>query len=83
MGIGRRRVVEIKPAEDLTGCVFDLEALEAALAESQRAGRAAIVAPSFGEVNTGAFTPHIDRVRELCDRFGAWLHIDAGAPHVS
>ena len=78
VGIGRRRVVEVKPADDLTGCVFDLDALDAALAESEKAGRGAIVVPSFGEVNTGAFTPRIDRVRELCDRFGAWMHIDAG-----
>lgn len=83
VGIGRRRVVEVKPADDLTGCAFDLAALESALAESRSAGRGAIVVPSYGEVNTGAFTPEVPRVRELCDRYGAWLHIDGGASNSS
>ena len=26
----------------------------------------------------GAFTPDMPRIRELCDQYGAWMHLDAG-----
>lgn len=55
---------------------FDLKALEDALAEPRTAS---IVAVSCSEVNTGLFATNGDEMktlRELCDKHGAWLHVD-------
>ncbi|EGD87102.1 hypothetical protein H112_05625 [Trichophyton rubrum D6] len=81
LGIGRANVKSIisktgeshgQPLE------FDFELFEKELA---RDGFASIVSISCGEVNTGRFaTKGIDefrRVRELCDKYNAWLHVDA------
>lgn len=78
VGIGRRNVVEV-----LEGiCAFDLEDLERRLRENV-GKRGSVVVSSFGEVNTGAFTSRTREVRELCDRYDAWLHIDAGTSFLS
>ena len=41
-----------------------------------------IVGLSCGEVNTGGFATHsfeeVKAIRNLCDRYGAWLHADGG-----
>ena len=55
---------------------FDLEALER---ELEIARTASIVAVSCSEVNTGLFATTGDEmkaIRELCDKYGAWLHVD-------
>jgi len=31
--------------------------------------------PSYG--NKGAFTPDMPIIRKLCDKYGAWIHLDA------
>ena len=36
-----------------------------------------IVVATFGEVNTGDFTKAIGDLRNICDEYGGWLHIDA------
>lgn len=50
--------------------------------ELQREGVASIVVLSAGEVNTGRFatsgSSEMRQIRELCDKYGAWLHVDAG-----
>lgn len=56
---------------------FDFKALESALSAPEVAS---IVAVSCSEVNTGLFATTNDdmqRIRRLCDQYGAWLHIDA------
>jgi glutamate/tyrosine decarboxylase-like PLP-dependent enzyme len=56
---------------------FDMQALKTALSQPKLAS---IVAISCGEVNTGFFATNraeMDQIRNLCDQFGAWLHIDA------
>ena len=56
---------------------FDMKALKAALIKPKVAS---IVAISCAEVNTGFFATNredMDQIRNLCDQFGAWLHIDA------
>lgn len=56
---------------------FDLEKLEQALKKSRVAS---IIAVSCSEVNSGlfaTFTHNMIRIRQLADRFGAWIHVDA------
>ncbi|GAA6009859.1 hypothetical protein JCM10207_002136 [Rhodosporidiobolus poonsookiae] len=79
-GIGRRNVINLgdveKEANSLLVC-FDLDKLEQRLSENMQKSRASIVASSFGEVNTGGINSDTPRLRELCDKYNAWLHIDA------
>ncbi|KAE8373729.1 pyridoxal phosphate-dependent transferase [Aspergillus bertholletiae] len=75
LGIGRANVKNI--CQEGNSLLFDMEKLELELA---RPDKASIVAVSCGEVNTGRFaTTSIDDMRELrklCDKYGAWLHVD-------
>lgn len=74
LGIGRANVRNI--CGDDNPLRFDIEKLELELARSDKAS---IVAVSCGEVNTGHFATSIDDIRalrELCDKHGAWLHVD-------
>ncbi|HYY65393.1 MAG TPA: pyridoxal-dependent decarboxylase [Gaiellaceae bacterium] len=52
---------------------MDLAALERELRSLD--GAPAIVIGNAGEVNTGLFDP-IERIADLCKRYGAWLHVD-------
>ena len=76
-GLGRSSVVHVGSEKDVID--FDLEDLEAQL---KRANTASIVVVSCGEVNTGFFATHgvedFQKIRSLCDRYEAWLHVDAG-----
>ncbi len=53
---------------------LDLEALEGRLASM--GGQPAIVVATAGEVNSGRFDP-LSEMADLCERYGAWLHVDA------
>ncbi len=53
---------------------LDVEALERRLASMD--GQPAIVVATAGEVNSGRFDP-LGAVADLCERYGAWLHVDA------
>lgn len=80
LGLGRAAVVDVGLTEGpRAGLGFDLRLLEGHLAER---GAASVVVVSCGEVNTGGFaTQSEDEMRELralCDRYGAWLHVDGG-----
>ena len=61
---------------------FDLELLEGWLKKDKALS---IVVISCGEVNTGGFATHsvedVKTIRELCDKYGAWLHVDGGMLH--
>ncbi|KAK2045541.1 pyridoxal-dependent decarboxylase [Colletotrichum somersetense] len=76
VGLGRASVREL-PANADEPWRLDLGAVEEHLG---RQGVASIIAVSAGEVNTGRFaTGGLDemrRLRELADRFGAWIHVD-------
>lgn len=78
LGIGRKNVLDLATTQDDQPCAFDLEVLERRLKANVGRLKASIVVSSFGEVNTGGFTPDTARIRELCDEYGAWFHIDAG-----
>ncbi|KAJ5168741.1 uncharacterized protein N7482_004335 [Penicillium canariense] len=74
LGIGRANVRSICRAHNMLH--FDLELLEKELA---RTDKVTIVAVSCGEVNTGRFATtkeDMTRIRQLCDKYGAWLHAD-------
>jgi glutamate/tyrosine decarboxylase-like PLP-dependent enzyme len=63
---------------------IDVAALDAAVRDDVGAGRRPFaVAVSAGTVNTGAIDP-LSAVRELCDRHGLWMHVDAayGGPAI-
>ncbi|TEA12782.1 L-2,4-diaminobutyrate decarboxylase [Colletotrichum sidae] len=75
VGLGRSSVKELRASED-EPWRLDLEAVER---ELKREGVASIIAVSAGEVNTGRFATGVEemkRLRELADRFGAWIHVD-------
>ncbi|OLF08028.1 aspartate aminotransferase family protein [Actinophytocola xinjiangensis] len=69
LGIGRDSVTVC--ARDDAGRI-DLERLDRELAA---AGGPAVVVACAGEVNTGDFDP-IDAMADVCERHGAWLHVD-------
>lgn len=74
LGIGRANVRNVCSADNVLH--FDLELLEKELA---RTDKVSIVAVSSGEVNTGRFATtgeQLLQVRQLCDKYGAWLHAD-------
>ncbi|OLN85922.1 L-2,4-diaminobutyrate decarboxylase [Colletotrichum chlorophyti] len=76
VGLGRASVKEL-PANPDEPWKLDLVAVEKELA---REGVASIIAVSAGEVNTGRFATggleEMHKLRELADRFGAWIHVD-------
>lgn len=78
VGLGRRSVKELRMSGD-EPWRLDLAALER---ELQRPGTLSIVAISAGEVNTGRYAvggrEDMAKVRELADRYGAWIHVDGG-----
>ncbi|KAK4497000.1 hypothetical protein PRZ48_011449 [Zasmidium cellare] len=77
VGLGRASLVEVGMSQGRHH--FDFQLLEEKLREG--AGKTAfIVAVSCAEVNTGFFATSgtdMQRLRDLCDRYGAWLHVDA------
>jgi glutamate/tyrosine decarboxylase-like PLP-dependent enzyme len=60
-----------------TSASFDLAKLERIMQLNNAAGIGCIVVATFGEVNTGSFTNDIESIHSLCQRYSAWLHIDA------
>ena len=78
VGLGRRSVKELRTSEDAPWRL-DLVALER---ELQKTGTLSIISISAGEVNTGRYgvngVEEMRRVRELADKYGAWIHVDGG-----
>lgn len=75
LGIGRMNVRDISTKANPLH--IDLEKLQTELCKSDVVS---IVAISCGEVNTGRFASasldDLRKIRQLCDRHGAWLHVD-------
>lgn len=82
IGFGRSSVRDIGKLGD--PIVFDFSKLQAMLGLGLTAS---IVVVSCGEVNTGFFATHsfkeFQALREICNHYGAWLHVDAGMPSIS
>lgn len=76
VGLGRASVKDIGSEKPWK---IDIDLLQQ---ELQREGVASIVVLSAGEVNTGRFATsgpsEMRQIRELCDKYGAWLHVDGG-----
>jgi glutamate/tyrosine decarboxylase-like PLP-dependent enzyme len=72
LGIGRKNLILVPTLPNREA--IDILALENALAQST--GKAKIVVASAGTVNSGDFDD-IAKIRVLCDRYNAWLHVDA------
>lgn len=92
VGIGRARVKDLGKksnasndnvdeenlAESRAKCLnFDLESLEEELKKSRDSKQGSIVVVSIGEVNTGFISQQTPKIKELCLKYNAWLHIDA------
>ena len=80
VGFGRRSVHQLGCSEDRPWRL-DLSAVETALKKPRTAS---IVAVSAGDVNTGGYAlesvEEWTRLREVADRYGAWIHVDGGEP---
>lgn len=78
LGFGRASVKDVG-LKDGMRWRFDVALLEYML---RLPNTASIVAVSCGEVNTGRFATagYTDflRLRSLCDKYGAWIHVDGG-----
>ncbi|KAI1344849.1 pyridoxal-dependent decarboxylase [Xylariaceae sp. FL0016] len=76
VGLGRSSVKAL-PYSDEQPWRLDIDAVER---ELQRKNVASIIAISAGEVNTGRFAVEsnadMSRLRNLADRFKAWIHVD-------
>ena len=79
VGLGRNSIIDVGDGNN--GLSFDFEKLELLMIERCDTN-AFILAVSCGEVNTGLFATNsletMQNLRILCDRYGAWLHVDAG-----
>ena len=77
LGLGRSSVKDVRIHQHSIS--FDFAGLEEALARNQHT-KVSIVVISCAEVNTGFFATsgisEVDQLRKLCDKFGAWLHVD-------
>lgn len=77
IGFGRSSVHDVGKTNDFLA--FDLERTERML---NRTNTASIIVISCGEVNTGFFATHgfedVQILRSLCEKYNAWIHIDAG-----
>jgi glutamate/tyrosine decarboxylase-like PLP-dependent enzyme len=79
VGLGRDACMDMRRDQAEQEIRFDFKKLEA---ELKVEGRACIVAVSCGEVNTGNYATYsrkeMAQLRELCDKYRAWLHADGG-----
>ena len=77
VGLGRASVIPL----NLSGS-SSFESLQRLEEYLQQKNTASIVAISCAEVNTGHFATtglsEMQAIRELCDRYGAWIHVDGG-----
>ncbi|PQE05814.1 pyridoxal-dependent decarboxylase protein [Rutstroemia sp. NJR-2017a BVV2] len=78
VGIGRCSIKDIGISA-VEPWRIDIDRMERELAK-EKDGVVSIVVLSVGEVNSGRFSTEgrheMERIRGLCDRYGAWLHVD-------
>jgi glutamate/tyrosine decarboxylase-like PLP-dependent enzyme len=80
VGLGRASVKDI-PVSEGQPWRLNIDLLEREL-QREKDGVVSIVAISAGEVNAGRFATNglhgMQKIRDLCDKYGAWLHVDGG-----
>ena len=80
VGLGRASVKAI-PASTTQPWRISIDQLEREL-RREKDGVVSIVAISASEVNAGRFATNgldeMQKIRGLCDKYGAWLHVDGG-----
>ncbi|KAK6351401.1 hypothetical protein TWF718_004561 [Orbilia javanica] len=76
LGLGSGNLGHL-PASEAEPWNINLVHLEHYLSKQEEDGVRYIVVGQLGEVNTGRFMSDIPRLRELCTKYGAWLHVDA------
>jgi glutamate/tyrosine decarboxylase-like PLP-dependent enzyme len=75
LGVGRDNCIDLTSKEHPAS--FDINQLFERLYQNEVENIASVVVATFGEVNTGAFTREIDYIHGICQKYNAWLHIDA------
>lgn len=80
VGVGSSSMIDVSSeGEGGHPLHFDMARLEGLLANPDTA---TIVVISCGEINTGGFATgsveEVEQIRKLCNRYGAWLHVDGG-----
>lgn len=80
VGLGRASVKDIPLSAD-EPWRLNVDLLEREL-QRGKDGVVSIVSLSSGEVNTGRFATNglqeMQKIRDLCNKYGAWLHVDGG-----
>ncbi|KAF3907766.1 hypothetical protein AA313_de0210060 [Arthrobotrys entomopaga] len=76
LGMGSENLINL-PESETSPWNMDYGKLESLLSRQKEDNVRYIVVGQLGEVNTGRFMSDIPRLRELCTKYGAWLHIDA------
>ncbi|KAK6503335.1 hypothetical protein TWF481_008358 [Arthrobotrys musiformis] len=76
LGLGSENLINL-PASEAEPWNIDFKRLEGFLVTQKEDKVRYIVVGQLGEVNTGRFMSDVPRLRELCTKYGAWLHIDA------
>ncbi|EWC46745.1 hypothetical protein DRE_03990 [Drechslerella stenobrocha 248] len=76
LGLGSENLIHLPESED-EPWNMDFVSLEELLSNQVVQRTRYIVVGQLGEVNTGRFMADIPRLRSLCTKYGAWLHIDA------
>ncbi|RVD88752.1 uncharacterized protein DFL_002925 [Arthrobotrys flagrans] len=76
LGLGSENLINL-PASEAEPWNISFERLEGLLVKQEEDKVRYIVVGQLGEVNTGRFMSDVPRLRELCTKYGAWLHIDA------
>lgn len=79
LGLGHSCIKHVGKSDNDLG--LDMTKLEQQL-ELDWQNKVSIVVISCGEVNTGLFATHgydeLKALRRVCDKYGAWLHVDGG-----
>lgn len=77
IGLGSESLIDVSQQGSIL--TFDMPELERRLAAPDTAS---IIVISCGEVNAGLFATtsleEVQAIRALCDKYGAWLHVDGG-----
>jgi glutamate/tyrosine decarboxylase-like PLP-dependent enzyme len=81
VGLGRDAVIDVGDPDPRRLPLFSMKQLSSKI---ENKSMLSIVVVSCAEVNTGRFGTTgamMKKIREVCDDYGAWLHVDGGMNH--